>query len=105
MQQNVLRLDISVYDVTVVHELDSVTDLPSYASDSLLLEHTGLPERVVDFSIQTRLENEVEMVLVLEKGVELDDVRVVQVALNFDLSRQLVDKAFSPLEYLLWNLF
>ena len=105
MQQNVLRLDISVYDVTVVHELDSVTDLPSYASDSLLLEPAGLPERVIDVSIQTRLEDEVEMVLVLEKGVELDDVRVVQVALNFDLSRQLVDKAFSPLEYLLWNLF
>ena len=66
-----------MYYVTIMHELNSMTDLSGYTPNSLLFEPTCFPQWVIDVSIETRLQDEVEEVLVVKETVELNDIRMV----------------------------
>ena len=98
MQQDVLGFDIPVDDVAVVHELDCVAHLPHHVLNSFLLEAALLSQGGVHVSTAAGLQDEVEMVIVAETGVQLHDVWVVQVALDLYFPHQLVDEPGLPFE-------
>ena len=98
VEEDVLRLDVTMDDVTVVHELYRMAGL-LYHRSRLLLRETALGTKgVVHISPAAQLQYEIKRFLVGEEGVELDDVGVVEVALNLDLPHQLVDESLFSLE-------
>lgn len=103
MEEDVLGLDVTMDDVTVVHELDDMADLLDNPAHFLLSEPSLIAEAGVDVSAAAELEHEVEVFLIGEVGVELHDVGVVEVALDLDLADQLV-YVLLGLEYLLGDL-
>lgn len=103
MKQDILRLDIPVDDITIVHELNRVADLPRDTPHALLAETALFFEVVVDVPAAAELQHEVKVVLVCEEGVQLDDIGMVQVALDLDFSDQLADKFHFPFEDALWD--
>ena len=104
MKQDILRLDIPMDDITIVHELNRVADLPRDASHSLLPETALLLEVVVNVPAAAELQHEVEVILICEEGVELYDIGMVQVALDLDFSDQLADKLHFSIEDALRDL-
>lgn len=50
MEENILGFDISVYDIAVVHELNSMADLFDDASNLLLSESAFVSEVIIDIS-------------------------------------------------------
>jgi hypothetical protein len=91
LKQNVLRLDVSVNDVIIVHEIDGVRYLSGDASHFIFGELLFLLEVSVEVASEAVFEHEVKVFLVVEEGVELSDVGVVQKALNFYFSNELSD--------------
>ncbi len=77
MEEYVLRFDVSMDDVVVVHELHSVADLFQVPFDSVL----GKPDLFFQAAEQVAstavLHHEVDVVKVVEKAVKVDDVGVV----------------------------
>jgi|JI6StandDraft_1071083.scaffolds.fasta_scaffold414877_1 hypothetical protein len=91
-------------DVAVMHELYRMADLPHHPPHLLLAETALLPQRSVDVPPAAGLQNEVKMIFIMKESIELDDVGVIEVALDFDLPHQLVDEPGFPLEYLFGDL-
>ena len=91
MEEDVLRLDVAVDDVAVVHELDGVADLLDDAAHLLLGEPSLAAQAAVDVASAAQLQHQVQVVLVAEVGVELHDVGVVEVALDLYFPDELVD--------------
>jgi hypothetical protein len=77
MNQYIFRFDIPVDDIVIMHELNCKTDLPDDTPHLLLCKPALLLEVIVDISAPAEFENQVEVVLVCEEGVELNDVGVV----------------------------
>jgi hypothetical protein len=94
-----------VDDIAVMHKLDGVADLSHHCANLLFIKASLSFERIVNISAAAGLQNEVEMFIVIEKAIELHDVRVVEVALYFYLSGQLIDEPVFSLEYLLRYFF
>lgn len=88
--EQVLRLDIPVDNVLRVDVLESLDHLPDVVRCLLLRVALLRAEVLVELPFWAVLEDEVDLVLVEEEAVELDDVGVAQMALDLDLSSQLV---------------
>lgn len=86
MKQNVLWLDISVDDVTVMHELYSMTNLPHHTPHLLFVKSSLLAQRSIDVASAAGFQDKVEVFLVTEEGVELHYVGMIQKALYFYFS-------------------
>ena len=104
MEQYVFRFDVPVDDIAIVHEFYGVADLPRDAPDPLLSEAALLLEAVVDIPAAAEFQHQVEVVLICEEGVQLHDIRMVQVTLDLYLSYQLADELHLSLEDVLRDL-
>lgn len=84
VHEDVLRLDVPVDDVLLVHVLDCLGDLLNDLPD-FLLTVCSLPFLKVFKQIvaQAGLQQEVHILVVHEEVVEAHDVGVVEVALDF----------------------
>ena len=89
MKQDVLRLDVPMDDVVVVHEVKGVADLLNDPSDLLFLKATFLLQLVIEVASWTVLQHQVEVLLVVEESVQLSYIWMLQVALDLDLTCQL----------------
>ena len=125
--QNVLRLDIAMYDVLVVTELECVDHLQDvlwwfedrsggdarevsrqsirgeikkevcgvcksvcYLSGLFVTEATLFLEHLVEFTLWSELENQIDPSLVVEVAEESENVRMLEMRLYLDLSTQLM---------------
>ena len=98
MKKNILGFYVSVNDVLIVHKLNCMTHLFDHFANFFLSETALFPERRVDISSTARLQNKIEMILITEESIELNNVRMVKEALNFNLSNELVYKSCLSLE-------
>lgn len=105
MEKNVFRFDVSVNDIVVMHKLNCMAHLLNDVLHSLFRKTAFLAHRCVDVASTARFEDEVEMVLVAEEGVKLGDIGVIEKALDFDLSDQLVDEPEFSFKYFFWYFF
>lgn len=103
MKEYVLWLDVSMDDITVMHELNCVADLFDDALNLLLGESALITQVSVNVPSAAEFQHKVQVFLIREISVKLNNVGVVEVALYFDLSDELVDVLFR-LEDLLWDL-
>ena len=86
MEKDVLGLEVAVQDIVVVHILHSVADLLDDQPDLVLGEAALLFEVVVHVPVGAELQQQVEVVVFDENGVELGDVWVVQEGLDLYLA-------------------
>ena len=103
MEQNVLRLDISMDYVLIMHEFYRMTYLFHHLTNLLFNKSALFSQGWVDISSQTRLKDQVKVFFVTEKGVELDYVWMVQETLDLDFSHQLIDKTSFSFKYFFGN--
>lgn len=92
-------------DITIMHELDSVTDLFDDFSHLLFLISALVLQLAVDVTTEAEFENQVEIVLIRKESIQLHDIWVIKVALYFYFSDQLGDKLHFPHENSLWYFF
>lgn len=105
MEKNVFWFDIPMNNITIMHKLDSMANLPNYSSYNFLAKPPLFSQRSVYISSTTGFQNEVQMILVMKKGIKLDNVGVIEVTLDFDFPHQLVDKPSFSLEYFFGDFF
>lgn len=91
MEENVFRFEVAVQDIVLVHILHSKTDLPHVFSHSSLRKSTNFLKVVVEIFAKTRLKDQISAIIINKEVIELNDVRVVKEALNFDLPDELQD--------------
>jgi hypothetical protein len=84
--EDVFGFDIPMDDIAIMHELNGMANLLYHTLYLLFRKSSLAPQVVVDVASATELEDQVEVLLVREEGVELHDVWVVQVALDFDFA-------------------
>lgn len=99
MKQNVLGFDIAMNDITVMHELNCVADLTDHSSDFLFRKTALFFERRVYIASTARLQDQIKVILVAEKGIKLNNVGMIKIALNFDLSNELIDETGFSFKY------
>lgn len=92
MVYHVFRLQISVDDLVGVHVVQRSANLLHQKSGHILWYFSLLFQEVVKLSRVAEFQCEIDIIFVSEEGVHLDDVGVVQKALDFDLSHQLHDQ-------------
>lgn len=103
MQEYVLGFDVSVDDVVIMHELDSMTDLPDHIFGFVFSETPLFLERGISIASTARLQNQIQKFLITEKSIELDDIRMVKKTLDFYFADQLIEKFGLSVEDLLWD--
>ena len=88
VQQNVLRLQVSVDDPRLVKSLEPQNNLGGIKSDSVLVKPLLLPEMEKEFTTIKEVHDHVELVLSLEGVVHLHQKRIVNVLqyVSFSLS-------------------
>ena len=77
LEQDVLRLQITMHDVCLVAVVDAGEDLFHENSSIALAELTALENLIEELTTLADLSDQVIALLVLEELVHLDDVRVV----------------------------
>ena len=77
MEEDILRFYISMNDIAIVHELNRIANLFHHFLYSLFGESALFSERCVYVTTATGLENEVEILIITEKSIELDDVGMI----------------------------
>mmetsp|Transcript_83682 Transcript_83682/g.241650 ORF Transcript_83682/g.241650 Transcript_83682/m.241650 type:complete len:592 (+) Transcript_83682:111-1886(+) len=85
-EQKVLRLDVAVRNIVVMHVIHSTENLPHDVGGIDFAEVLSLDDAVEQFAAAAQLHREMDRFPVLEHFEELDDVRMV----NFPHSRDLV---------------
>ncbi len=89
MKEDVLRFEVSVQDIVIVHVLHSMADLFDYGSDFVLGEGSETPEVLVEVAIYAKFHQQEEITILHEDRIQLNDVRVVQEGLDSDLPNSL----------------
>ena len=69
MKQNIFRLDISMNNVTVMHELDGVTDLFDDLLHLFLLKSALIFQLAVDVPAKAEFQNEVEVIFIGKESI------------------------------------
>ena len=77
LEQDVLRLQVTMHDISLVAVVDAGEDLFHEDSSIALAELTTLENLVEELTTLADLSDQVIALLVLEELVHLDDVRVV----------------------------
>lgn len=90
--EKVFWLDISMDNVLRVNILERLADLVNVPCGFFLgVVLIGLFLQVlVELALRTVLQDHINLVIIVEEAIELHDVLVVQVAVNFDFPAQLV---------------
>lgn len=90
MEDNVLRLDVSMDDAQTMDLVDRLADLLHDEGNPGFGEGLSLLELMVELASSAYLENDVDVDRITEAAVHLDDVGVIQKHLNLHLSCKLV---------------
>lgn len=90
VEDDVLRLDVSVYDPERVDFVDSLADLSHDEGDPGLGQRLSLFELMVKLSSSPDLQDDVDVECIVEAAVHLDDVRVIEVHLDLHLPYELI---------------
>jgi len=92
VQQQVFRLDISMNHLLTVTVGESIRHLADVTSGQWLLKPPLglLLQALVEFSLGSELQDEVDPTLVVEISKETEDIWVSEMGLNFNFSPQLV---------------
>ena len=85
LEQDVLRLQVTMHDISLVAVVDAGEDLFHEDSSIALAELTTLEDLVEELTTFADLSNQVIALLILEELVHLDDVRVIDFFENIDL--------------------
>lgn len=99
MKQNVLGFDVAMNDITVMHEFNCVADLTDHSSDFLFRKTALFFERRVYIASAAWFQDQIKVILVAEKGIKLNNVGMIKIALNFDLSNELIDETGFSFKY------
>ncbi len=94
-----------MYDIIVMHELNRMANLSSHSSYYFLGKTPFFLQKRIKISSAARFQNQIKKLLIIEKTIKLDYIRVVKKALDFDLSNELIYELCLTLENFLWNLF
>ena len=86
MKQDVLRLDITMDDIAVMHELNSMADLSDHTPYFFLRKTALFLQGRINVAPTAWFENEIKVVFVAEESIELDNVGVIKITLYFDLT-------------------
>jgi len=76
-------------NITVLQVEKRLDDLSDYVAGSIFREAFLAPELLVEVSVLTVLEHNVDVLGIVEVSVKLNDIRVVKSPLNFQLSLHL----------------
>mmetsp|Transcript_22174 Transcript_22174/g.48489 ORF Transcript_22174/g.48489 Transcript_22174/m.48489 type:complete len:219 (+) Transcript_22174:857-1513(+) len=90
-EQEILRLEISVANMVLVHVVDGPDNLLHQYGGLDLGEVSGLDNSVEEFSSSSEFHHEVDVSVVLKRLEELDDVRVIHHLHDRDLLLEAVD--------------
>jgi hypothetical protein len=104
MVEDVLWLDVPMDNITIVHKFNCVANLLHDVSHLLLWKSAITPKTIINVSTAADLHDEVEILLVREKGVKLDYIRMIHVALNFDLTNELIYVFLFAFKNAFWDL-
>mmetsp|Transcript_3807 Transcript_3807/g.4728 ORF Transcript_3807/g.4728 Transcript_3807/m.4728 type:complete len:217 (-) Transcript_3807:371-1021(-) len=88
--ENVLRLDVSVDDMLRVAVLNGLNHLFEVPCRPCLREGTATLQQSIELPTGCHLKAEVDPLLVMEEGVESQNVHMPTVRLNLDLSPELM---------------
>jgi hypothetical protein len=89
VEDDVLRLQVAVDDLTLMHVIQSPADLLHDYTSQLLVELPLLLEEGVELPRGAELLHQINMRLVCEESVKLDHVGVVEEGLDLYLPHQL----------------
>jgi len=90
VHDDVLELEVAMYDSLPVKIFGSVADLQNDLLGFILGKALALLDSVVELAVTAQLQEEVDVFLVAEVAVHASDVEVVQEALYFQLADDLV---------------
>jgi hypothetical protein len=90
VQDNVLRLDISVDDPQRMDLVHGFTDLPHNEGDPCLRERLRLLELMIELPSSSNFQYNVDVDCIVEAAIHLDDVGMIQEHLYLDLTCELI---------------
>jgi len=85
MHEDVGGFEVAVYDLLAEELAEARCDLPNHRIGLLLSEAAALLQQSLEVTVLTELHDDVEATLGVEHFVELDDVRVLELAEDLDL--------------------
>lgn len=80
--QYVLRLDVSVDNIPLLHVYESINHLLNDVLGPLVIESLLLPEFLIQIAILGVLKHYIDALVIVEVAIESDDIRVSQSPLN-----------------------
>ena len=89
MVDDILRLEVSVNDLVLVHVVQGLAHLLYQVPRHLFRYLPFFAEKVVQLTGVTQLKHQVYVAFIGEEGVHLDDVGVVEETLYLDLPNEL----------------
>lgn len=89
MKENVFRFEIAVQHIIFMHVLNSKTNLPHVFPHSPLRKPANFLKIMIKILPKTRLKDQISAILIDKEVIQPDDVRMVEEALNLDLSDEL----------------
>ena len=90
--QDVLRLDVSMNDIPLLHVEKSRDDLSDYVAGLILRKASFLFQSLVQVSVLRILKNDVDILLIVEVTKEADDMWMAQTPLDLELFLHLGEK-------------
>jgi hypothetical protein len=93
-QHYVLQLDVPVNYFVTVHVVHTLGHLAHHNRCRFLGKRTSVLKKVEQWTVTGELQQQIDVYLVAEEIVELDEVRMVERTLDFDLPGQLLDCLF-----------
>jgi len=105
MKENILRFQISMQNIVIMHILNSMTDLLHNISYLLLSESPLQLEVLVEGAGWAEFHQKIEAAFICKYGIELDDVGVIQKALDFYLTNSLGEHFDIFWEHWAWYFF
>ena len=86
MKKYILRFQISMQNIIVMHVLNCMTDLLNYHPDLLFRKTPLIFQVLIQISFCTKLHQKIQIAFLYKNRVELNDIRMIQKRLNFNLS-------------------
>lgn len=90
MEDNVLRLDVSMDNAQTMDFVDRLADLFHHKGNPSLGQGLSLLELMVQLPSCPNLQNNVDVDCIAEAAIHLDDIRMVQKHLDLHLSCKLI---------------
>lgn len=105
MKKDILRFQVSMDNVVIVHIFNRMTDLSNDIFDFIFWEATIDFKLWVEIGRMTEFEHKIDISIFNKDAVELDDVGMIKKALYFDFPHELNKLIIFVVIYFLWDLF